>query len=30
MGAYYRDFSDFLAELFPCKMQKIAVNAGFT
>ena len=30
MGTYYRDFSDFLAELFPCKMQKIAVNAGFT
>ncbi len=26
----YRDFSDFLAGLFECKMQKLAVNAGFT
>lgn len=26
----YRDFSDYLAERFPCKMQKISVNAGFT
>lgn len=30
MAEGYRDFSQFLAELFPCKMQKIAVNAGFT
>lgn len=26
----YRDFADFLAEHFDCKVQKIAVNAGFT
>ncbi len=26
----YKDFSDFLAEHFQCKMQKLAVNAGFT
>lgn len=26
----YRDFSDFLAEYFDFKVQKIAVNAGFT
>ena len=26
----YRDFSDFLAEHFSCKMQKLAVNAGFS
>lgn len=26
----YRDFSDFLHERFPFKVQKIAVNAGFT
>lgn len=30
MAECYRDFSQFLTELFPCKMQKIAVNAGFT
>lgn len=30
MAEYYRDFSQFLATLFPGKMQKIAVNAGFT
>ncbi len=30
MAECYRDFSQFLAELFPCKMQKIAVNAGVT
>lgn len=30
MAERYRDFSQFLAEIFPCKMQKIAVNAGFT
>lgn len=30
MSAAYRDFSAFLAERFSCKMQKIAVNAGFT
>ena len=30
MAEYYRDFSQFLATLFPSKMQKIAVNAGFT
>lgn len=30
MAELYRDFSQFLAELFPCKMQKIAVNAGFS
>lgn len=27
---YYRDFSDFLAGHFHCKMQKLSVNAGFT
>ena len=26
---YYRDFSDFLAGHFDCKMQKLSVNAGF-
>lgn len=26
----YRDFADLLAEHFSCKMQKLAVNAGFT
>lgn len=30
MTAGYRDFAAFLAERFPCKMQKLAVNAGFT
>jgi radical SAM protein (TIGR01212 family) len=30
MAESYRDFSQFLAGLFPCKMQKIAVNAGFS
>lgn len=27
---YYRDFSDFLAGHFDCKMQKLSVNAGFS
>lgn len=27
---YYRDYADYLAERFPCKMQKLTVNAGFT
>lgn len=26
----YRTFSDFLAERFPCKMQKLTVDAGFS
>lgn len=30
MAQAYRDFSQFLARFFACKMQKIAVNAGFT
>lgn len=30
MAEGYRDFSMFLAERFPCKMQKLAVNAGFS
>lgn len=31
MNPYYRDFADFLARHFPGKkMQKLAVNAGFT
>ena len=30
MGIYYRDYSDFLKELFPVKMQKLTVNAGFS
>lgn len=28
MGKYYRDYADFLAGLFPCKMQKLTVNAA--
>ena len=28
--ARYRDFSGFLAEIFPFKVQKISLNAGFT
>lgn len=27
---HYRDYSDFLTERFPVKMQKLTVNAGFT
>jgi len=27
---FYRDYADYLAERFPCKMQKLTVNAGFT
>ena len=30
MGKYYKEFSDFLRERFPGKMQKLTVNAGFT
>lgn len=30
MGRFYRDYSDFLALRFKCKMQKLTVNAGFT
>lgn len=26
----WRDYASFLSGLFPCKMQKLAVNAGFT
>ncbi|MDR2970271.1 MAG: TIGR01212 family radical SAM protein, partial [Tannerellaceae bacterium] len=26
----YKDFGDFLKGIFPCKVQKISVNAGFT
>ena len=26
----YRDFADFLSGHFDCKVQKLAVNAGFT
>lgn len=26
----YREFGDFLRELFPYKVQKISINAGFT
>ncbi len=29
-GARYKDFSGFLAEHFPFKVQKLSVNAGFT
>ena len=29
-GKPYRDFSQFLAERFPYKVQKISINAGFT
>lgn len=30
MAKRYRDYSSFLSGLFPCKMQKLTVNAGFT
>lgn len=30
MGQFYRDYSDFLSELFPFKVQKLALNAGFS
>lgn len=30
MGEFYRDYSDFLRDYFPAKMQKLAVNAGFS
>ena len=30
MGKYYREYSDYLAERFNRKMQKLTVNAGFT
>lgn len=30
MGKFYRDYADFLADYFPGKMQKLAVNAGFS
>lgn len=30
MSQGYRDFAQFLSEHFSCKMQKLAVNAGFT
>ncbi|MCM1517482.1 MAG: TIGR01212 family radical SAM protein [Pseudoflavonifractor sp.] len=30
MAKPYRDYSDFLSEHFPYKVQKLAVNAGFT
>lgn len=30
MGRHYRDYSDFLAERFSCKMQKLTVDARFT
>lgn len=26
----YNDFGDFLQKVFPCKVQKISINAGFT
>ena len=26
----YNDFGDFLRKVFPCKVQKISINAGFT
>ena len=26
----YRDFGNFLKEIFPYKVQKISINAGFT
>ncbi|HAC72813.1 MAG TPA: TIGR01212 family radical SAM protein, partial [Porphyromonadaceae bacterium] len=26
----YRDFSEFLTQRFPFKVQKISINAGFT
>lgn len=30
MGKYYTDYSDFLSEFFPGKMQKLTVNARFS
>lgn len=30
MGEFYRDYADFLGGYFTCKMQKLAVNAGFS
>ena len=31
MGRYYKDYADFLREVFPGnKMQKLTVNAGFS
>lgn len=30
MGKFYRDYSDFLSERFPGKMQKLTVNARFS
>ena len=30
MAQGYRDFAQFLSEYFDCKMQKIAINAGFS
>ena len=30
MAQGYRDFAQFLSEHFDCKMQKIAINAGFS
>lgn len=29
-GKRYNDFGEFLQKIFPCKVQKISVNAGFT
>ncbi len=28
--AHYNDYSSYLKGIFPCRMQKIAINAGFT
>lgn len=30
MNGFYKDYSDFLAEHFPGKMQKLAINAGLS
>lgn len=30
MGRFYKDYADFLHELFAVKMQKLTVNAGFS
>jgi hypothetical protein len=30
MGRFFKDYSDFIAEHFSCKMQKLTVDAGFS
>ena len=30
MGRFFKEYSEFLAELFPAKMQKLTIDAGFS